>query len=68
MGYRVNDIETYAWSVVLVGAQSSIDSDLDEDGDLASEEEWRAALLLAQRILNEIEYIQDDIMKVVRRG
>ncbi len=39
----MNAIETYAVSLVGSGAESSAEDDMDEDGVLEDEDDWRAA-------------------------
>ncbi len=48
-------IEEYALDLVINHAQSGVDDDIDEDGDLANDEDHDAARALAQRIVNGME-------------
>lgn len=51
---ELSGIERYALEIVANGAENSAEDDLDEDGQLGSEEEWNAATDLALRIAHGI--------------
>lgn len=55
-------IREYAIELILSAAQSGIDDDMDEDGELESEQEWRAALDLAQKIVNGMNHDSDALL------
>lgn len=58
-------IVDYAIRIVIDGASSAADDDLDEDGILLDEDEWLEALALANKI---IVWIEDNAEEIVTRA